>query len=151
MDGEEVSAIVNGRRPSMIDREELETFDRMARARTDKLRSFGPLSLVTPDPGFVIKSKRKDLTKVFINVCSHTAVPYRVDPEPDGGTVPSGSGHSGGNVDPSKQLYLLVGPPLEYQNEKDQSYCILYDILVHPDEIKVIFLDPTGAARKRVR
>jgi len=89
------------------------------RKRVQLLQSFGILQVVTPTPAFVIKTKRMmDNTKVFVNVCSHDLVPYNRDDES------------------YLMSYMLVGPPIEHMNEKDSSYCVVYDVVVHPDEIK---------------
>ena len=53
-------------------------------------------------------------------------------------------------IDPKKEVFLVVSPPLEYQNEKDSSYCVLYDVVAHPDELHSVSIDATGAARHRV-
>ncbi len=116
--------------------------DRANALRVQKILSYGPMSLQSPAPGFVLKTKRSDLTKIFVNVCTHPNVPYR--PE----DAPSSSG--GSSYDLNKSVYMLVGPPLEYQNEKDKSYCVIYDIVVHPDEVYVCSIDSTGIARNRV-
>jgi hypothetical protein len=46
---------------------------------------------------------------------------------------------------------MVVSTPLEYQNEKDGSYCIIYDCVVHPDEVFVCTINASGEARNRVR
>jgi hypothetical protein len=118
-----------------------ELSDQQHAQRLQQMLSFGPLVMHAPTPAFVMKTKRNDLTKIFVNVCTHVAVPYKAE-EP--------SSSSGEAYDMRKTVYMLVGQPLEYQNEKDKSYCVIYDIVVNPDEVYVCSIDSTGIARNRV-
>ena len=114
-------------------------FDRDNQARQNRLSKYGTMTTVVPNPGFVIKTKRNTGTKVFINICSHNSVPFK--PE---------TNSTSNEVDPEKQLYMIISTPLEYQNEKDGSYCIIYDVVVHPDEVFVCTINSSGNARTRV-
>lgn len=105
--------------------------------RRRRMQYFGELKLITPIPGFVVKSKRSSTTKIFVNVCGSPAVPLKNEP-------------SSSRIDSNKKLYMLVSTPVEHQNEKDGSYCVLYDIVVHPDELTMCALDATGTARARL-
>lgn len=105
--------------------------------RRRRMLYYGELRTITPSPGFVVKTKRSNGTKIFVNVCSSTAVPLKTEP-------------SSTRIDANKKIYMLVNTPVEHQNEKDGSYCVLYDVLVHPDELTVCALDATGAARARL-
>ncbi len=111
-------------------------FERDNQARQQRLSKYGAMSVITPVPGFAIKTKRNTGTKVFINICSHEKVPFKTEPTTE--------------IDPDKSLYMIVGTPLEYQNEKDGSYCIIYDVVVHPDEIFVCTINSSGIARHRL-
>jgi hypothetical protein len=114
-------------------------FDKDNQARQNRLSKYGAMSTIVPTPGFVIKTKRNTGTKVFINICSHNSVPFK--PE---------TNSTANEVDPDKQLYMIISTPLEYQNEKDGSYCIIYDVVVHPDEVFVCTINSSGTARTRV-
>lgn len=105
--------------------------------RRRRMQYFGELKLVTPTPGYVVKTKRSSATKLFVNICSSPAIPLKTEP-------------SSTRIDPQKKLYMLVNTPVEHQNEKDGSYCVLYDIIVHPDELTICALDATGSARARM-
>jgi hypothetical protein len=117
----------------------VDNFERDNIQRQQRLSRYGNMTVVTPTPGFVLKTKRNTGTKVFINICSHNAVPFK--PEENA---------KANDVDENKLIYMLVGQPFEYQNEKDGSYCIIYDVIVHPDEVFASSINPTGTARNRV-
>ncbi|MCL4419287.1 hypothetical protein M1146_04260, partial [Patescibacteria group bacterium] len=74
--------------------------------------------------------------KIFINLCSHQIIPFKAEVR--------------STIDVHKTIFMLVSLPLEYQNEKDLSYCIIYDIVVNPDEIYMTNIDSSGAARHRI-
>lgn len=105
--------------------------------RRRRLLSFGPMQSHTPVAGFVVKTKRSSGTKIFINICACPAVPLR--PEP-----------SASRIDAAKKLNLLINTPVEHQNEKDGSYCVLFDVVTHPDELHVCNIDASGQARARL-
>lgn len=105
--------------------------------RRRRMLYFGELKPTQPTPGYVVKTKRSSGTKLFVNICSANNIPLKTEP-------------SSTRIDPNKKLYLLVNTPVEHQNEKDGSYCVLYDVIVHPDELHVCALDATGAARARL-
>jgi len=107
---------------------------RINRQRVQLSYSFGMLQVVTPTPAFVIKTKRMDKTKVFVNVCSHDLVPYNGDDESDS----------------TKLIYMLVGAPIEHNSEKDSNYCVVYDVVVHPDEIGSSVASSSGMVNSRV-
>ncbi len=116
-------------------------FETEMERRAHRLSRYGQMTTVTPTPGFVIKTKRlQNSIKIFVNICSNNTVPFKHEP----------NSSANGTVDPNKPIYMVVSPPIEYQNEKDNSYCVIYDCVVHPDEIYVCTLDATGNARHRV-
>lgn len=138
--------------------------------RVHRISSFGPIQLITPTPNFVLKTKRPDGIKIFVNFCVHSAVPYTVAAHKSGGEkkkpeVPQGenplrspvgsSSKESNNTDKNTAeakapLYMLLGAPVEYQNDKDGGYCIIYDIVVHEDEVYVCSIDSTGEARNNL-
>jgi hypothetical protein len=139
-----VSKISNSTSPQVTINTGKGDFERDNIARQQRLSKYGTMTVVNPTPGFVIKTKRNTGTKVFINLCSHASVPFK--PEPVEGAGPAGANE----VDANKVLYMIIGTPFEYQNEKDKSYCIIYDVLVHPDEIFVCTINASGLARHRL-
>lgn len=96
-------------------------------------------SVVVPNVGFVLKTKRSNGTKIFINICSHESVPYK--PERSRNVV---------ELDEKKLIFMILNVPLEYQNEKDQSVCVIYDAIVHPEELIFSSNDASGAVKHRV-
>ena len=108
--------------------------ERTHRHRVQLSYSFGMLQVVTPTPAFVIKATRMDKTKVFVNVCSHDLVPYNGDVESNA----------------IKLIYMLVGAPIELMSETNCSYCVVYDVVVHPEEIGRSMADSSGKACRRV-
>eukprot|EP01038_Epipyxis_sp_PR26KG_P012427 gene12427-16671_t len=98
-------------------------------SKMQKIGSYGTMTIITPNPSFVLKTKRSDSTKIFVNVCTHPLVPYNT------------------SKDKQRLVYMLVNSPVEHTNENDGSYCIIYDVVVSPDEIYVSSIDATGESR----
>ena len=98
------------------------------------IASFGPIRIVKPTPSFVMKTKRHSGTKIFVNVCTHDFVPFKV--------MDSGAMNSN-NV----FTYMVVSAPLEHTNEKDSSYCVVYDVVVNAKVVSVSSSDESGRAR----
>lgn len=96
-------------------------------------------SVVVPNVGFVLKTKRNNGTKIFINICSHETVPYKAERSKN--VV---------DLDEKKLIFIILNVPLEYQNEKDQSVCVIYDAVVHPEELIFSSNDSSGAVKHRV-
>ena len=107
---------------------------RINRQRVQHSYSFGMLQVVTPTPAFVMKTKRMDNTKVFVNVCSHALVPYNGDDESDS----------------TKLIYMLVGAPIEHNSEKESNYCVVYDVVVHPKVVSSAVVDSRRKANSKV-
>eukprot|EP01031_Cornospumella_fuschlensis_P036512 gene36512-44293_t len=109
-----------------------------------RYKSAGPggLTLVTPTPAFVMKAKRQSGIKVFINIVTHGHIPYKAET--------NASAASSAPLDANKVVYMAVIPPIEYQNEKDGNYCVIYDVLVHTTEYYVCTIDSSGVARDRL-
>ena len=101
------------------------------------IASFGPIRVVKPTPSFVMKTKRHSGTKIFVNVCTHDFVPFK---RMDSGAM------SSNNV----FTYMVVSTPLEHTNEKDSSYCVVYDVVVNAKVISLSSTDETGRARASV-
>jgi hypothetical protein len=45
---------------------------------------------------------------------------------------------------------MVVSTPTEQTNDKDGSYCVIYDVLVHPDVTLACSLDAAGDVRHKV-
>ena len=111
-----------------------ETDERNNRKLVQQNYNFGMLQVVTPTPAFVMKTKRMDNTKVFVNVCSHALVPYNGDDESDS----------------TKLIYMLVGAPIEHNSEKESNYCVVYDVVVHPKVVSSAVVDSRRKANSKV-
>ena len=101
------------------------------------IASFGPIRIVKPTPSFVMKTKRHSGTKIFVNVCTHDFVPYKVM---DIGAIKSNNVFT----------YMVVSAPLEHTNEKDSSYCVVYDVVVNAMVVSISSSDETGRTRAMV-
>lgn len=90
---------------------------------------------VTPAVGFVVKTKRLHTgVKVFLNITKSDRIPY------------AGSGVN-------TKVCMVVNTPCE--GSKDDGHggsvaFVMYDFLVHPDEVYVATIDSTGQARERL-
>jgi len=103
------------------------------------IASFGPVRVVTPTPSFIMKTKRHSGTKIFVNVCTHDLVPFNLM---DSGAMVNGSN--------TVLIYMVVSAPSEHTNEKDGSYCVVYDVAVNDKVISVSSNDDSGGARAMV-
>lgn len=84
---------------------------------TDKLQS----DEIFPEPGFVIKCKTKAGDKVFINLCSHTAVPN------------------------TKKCAMFTGEEKKSTDKKSGAATAIYDIVVHPDTLLGLICEDDAA------
>ena len=123
-------SIIHNEQLSLNDTEEMKYQQRVL-----QIASYGPIRVVKPTPSFVMKTKRNNGTKIFVNVCLHDFVPF---------------GSSDKGLDDSKLVYMVVSAPLEHQNEKDGSYCVVYDVVISPQEVAAASNDETGRIRGRV-
>lgn len=110
--------------------------DMKNKRRIQLLCTFGPMQVVVPKPSFVVKTKRVDGTKIFVNFCTHDLVPFNSRDE---------------EISENRRLiYLLVGAPVEHTNERDNNYCVVYDVVLSAQEVEMANNDFTGDSRGRV-
>jgi len=94
---------------------------------------------IIPKPEFVMKIKRlTNLSKIFINICSHERVPYMLDNSLDRGSF-------------EKNLYLVGGNKRNGVDKNGQvNDFTIYDIIINPNESLAINLDVTTERRKKL-
>lgn len=90
---------------------------------------------ITPEPGFVVKTKMLSTdAKIFINLCTHEEI------EKPG--LKKKLGDDGQPVE-GMNIPLSVGPRRQAQ-DKSGIDCVVYDIIVNPDVVKEAISDETG-------
>jgi hypothetical protein len=117
----------------------------------------GPCQYLIPSPNYVVKTKRKsDNLKIFINVCSHSSIAMRpthsnnnqnhsyLDDELDELSTALLSSNSSSSssflLSKKYQFYLIpfvLNYPCESYLEKDQCYCMIVDVCLHPYELDI--------------
>lgn len=87
---------------------------------------------ITPAPGFVVKTyDTSTKAKVFINICSHTAVEL-----PEHKELPDEDEHVGLRVP------LSLGPPHK-ETDNSGKVCTVYDVIVNPEVCEKAGSEPT--------
>mmetsp|Transcript_24722 Transcript_24722/g.41804 ORF Transcript_24722/g.41804 Transcript_24722/m.41804 type:complete len:623 (+) Transcript_24722:84-1952(+) len=85
------------------------------------------------NPGFVIKSKRMDGMKIFVNVCDHETVP---------------------SIDRTKNRkrwpLIVMGPTHKVSVDKHAEECHVFDVCVNPSVMEECQVDATGEVKEVV-
>lgn len=96
---------------------------------------------ITPEPGFVFKTKRaapeENNKKVFVNMCKHDSI--------DAPGLKKRLNEEGESVE-GMNVPMSVGPARIDKDNKGVD-CIVYDIIVNPSVIEEAKTDPTGKYR----
>ncbi|CAM9487690.1 unnamed protein product [Chrysoparadoxa australica] len=92
---------------------------------------------VTPEPGFVIKTKDETGHKVFINVCQCAKI---------GKPAPRNRLDENGNEMECMNVPVSLGPP-RATNDKAGNESTVYDVLVNPEVLAEASGDKTGVYR----
>jgi hypothetical protein len=96
---------------------------------------------ITPEPGFVFKTKRaapeENYKKVFVNMCKHESI--------DSPGLKKRLNEEGESVE-GMNVPMSVGPARIDKDNKGVD-CIVYDIIVNPSVIEEAKTDPTGKYR----
>jgi hypothetical protein len=91
-------------------------------------------------PAFCYEARTKEKTRVFINVCTHSAVPFNLSPDqPHKRTAPL--------TKKGQELCLLIG---EKGISASVEGAVLYDVAVHPSVVAQCGLDATGVLKERI-
>jgi hypothetical protein len=97
--------------------------------------------MISPTPGFVIKTKRKQGDKVFINVCEHYDIP----------TVSTAIGTLKSNL---KWPAMITSPGRTFKDEDKEKgkieSAVLYDVVVHPSVLLLCQNDESLSTRDLV-
>jgi hypothetical protein len=91
-------------------------------------------------PAFCYEAHTKEKTRVFINVCTHSAVPFNLSPDqPHKRAAPL--------TKKGQELCLLIG---EKGISASVEGAVLYDVAVHPMVVAQCGLDATGVLKERI-
>lgn len=107
---------------------------------------------IVPNVGFVIKTKNQmNKEKVFINICSHASIPFNTPSTEHNSSSNAldANDMDSGDIKP-RVIFMAINPKLTTQNVKDTMPCQIYDVVVHPDELYIMAIDPSGKSRKKV-
>lgn len=120
----------------------LSNFSDIEIERSQKLMEFGKFTLVKPTPSFVLKLKRDNGVKIFVNFLSSDSVPFKEEEVLDPNVL---------NEEINKKvIFLAVTSPRKYENHKTHEVSIIYDVLTHPNEVYMADIDSTGIVRQRL-